>query len=140
MCRALGVEGYDDPRVATIAERNRHRELTRQVMDRVYAAAATMTTAQALGRMEAERVPCGVVLTPAELTDDPHARAIGLFVDDVHPVAGPIRQPRHPAQFGATPARVGGPAPMLGQHTDEILGELGLHERIADLRAAGVVG
>jgi len=139
LCRALGVDGYDDPRVATIGERSRHRELTREIMDRVYAAAATMTTAEAMARMEAERVPCGVVLTPAELADDPHARAIGLLVDDVHPVAGPIRQPRHPAQFGSTPARVGGPAPMLGQHTDDVLVELGLGDRIADLRASGAV-
>jgi crotonobetainyl-CoA:carnitine CoA-transferase CaiB-like acyl-CoA transferase len=139
MCRALGVEGYDDPRVATIGERNKHRDLTRQIMDRVYAAAATVTTAEAMGRMERERVPCGVVLTPAELSDDPHARAIGLLVDDVHPVAGPIRQPRHPIRFPGTPATLGGPAPMLGQHTDDILTELGLGDRIAALRADHVV-
>ena len=139
MCRALGVDGYDDPRVATIAQRNQHRDLTRQIMARVYEAASTMTTAEAMGRMEAERVPCGVVLTPAELADDPHAQAIGLLVDDVHPVAGPIRQPRHPTRFSATPAALGGPAPMLGQHTDELLAELGLEEHVASLRAQGAV-
>jgi len=139
MCRAMGVDGYDDPRVATIRERNQHRELTREIMGRVYAAAATMTTAEAMGRMEAERVPCGVVLTPAELADDPHARAVGLLVDDVHPVAGPIRQPRHPTRFSATPAVLGGPAPTLGQHTDALLDEIGLGARAAALRADGVV-
>ena len=40
MCRALGVDGYDDPRVATIGERSQHRELTGEIMDRCYAAAA----------------------------------------------------------------------------------------------------
>ena len=64
---------------------------------------------------------------------------IGLLVDDVHPVAGPIRQPRHPIRFAVTPAGLGGPAPMLGQHTDEILTELGLGDRIADLRTARAV-
>ena len=70
-----------------------------------------MTTAEGMARMEAERVPCGVVYNPAELADDPHAQAIGLLVDDVHPIAGRIRQPRHPVLFDDTPARVGGPAP-----------------------------
>ena len=139
MCRALGVDGYDDPRVATIGERNRHRELTQQIMARVYEAASKMTTAEAMARMEAERVPCGVVLSPAELADDPHVRAVGLLVDDVHPVAGPVRQPRHPTRFPVTPAVLGGPAPSLGQHTDEILGELGLGDQATSLRAAGVV-
>jgi crotonobetainyl-CoA:carnitine CoA-transferase CaiB-like acyl-CoA transferase len=139
MCRAMGVDGYDDPRVATIAERSRHREVTQQIMARVYEAASRMTTAEAMARMEAERVPCGVVLSPAELADDPHVRAVGLLVDDVHPVAGPVRQPRHPTRFPATPAVLGGPAPTLGQHTDEILGELGLGDQAAALRAAGAV-
>jgi crotonobetainyl-CoA:carnitine CoA-transferase CaiB-like acyl-CoA transferase len=139
MCRALGVDGYDDPRVATIGQRNQHRDLTREIMGRVYDAAATMTTAEAMRRMEAERVPCGVVLTPAGLADDPHARAIGLLVDDVHPVAGPIRQPRHPTRFSATPASLGGPAPVLGEHTDALLAEVGLADHIASLRAQGVV-
>ena len=139
MCRAMGVDGYDDPRVATIAERNRHRDLNQQIMARVRDAAATMTVAEAMARMEAERVPCGVVLSPAELADDPHVRAVGLLVDDVHPVAGPIRQPRHPTRFPATPAVLGGPAPTLGQLTDEILNELGLADQAASLRAAGAV-
>jgi crotonobetainyl-CoA:carnitine CoA-transferase CaiB-like acyl-CoA transferase len=98
-----------------------------------------MTVAEAMARMEAQRVPCGVVLSPAELADDPHVRAVGLLVDDVHPVAGPIRQPRHPTLFPATPAVLGGPAPTLGQHTDEILDELGLADQAASLRAAGAV-
>jgi crotonobetainyl-CoA:carnitine CoA-transferase CaiB-like acyl-CoA transferase len=139
MCRALGVDGYDDPRVATITQRNQHRDLVREIMARVYAAAATMTTVEAMQRMEAERVPCGVVLAPAELAEDQHARAIGLLVDDVHPVAGPIRQPRHPTRFSSTPAVLGGPAPMLGEHTDAVLADLGLGARIAELRAKGVV-
>jgi crotonobetainyl-CoA:carnitine CoA-transferase CaiB-like acyl-CoA transferase len=139
MCKAFGVDGYDDPRVATIAHRREHPELTREFMDRVRAAAAVLATADAIDRMEAERVPCGVVLTPAELADDAHAQAIGLFEESVHPTAGRLRQPRHPTQFTSTPAVLGGPAPTLGQHTDELLAEIGLGNQTGQLRADGVV-
>jgi crotonobetainyl-CoA:carnitine CoA-transferase CaiB-like acyl-CoA transferase len=139
ICRAFGVDGYDDPRVATIAQRVQHRELTTALVARYYAAAATMPTAEAMARLEAERVPCGVIVPPAELPDDPHARAVGLFVEQQHPIAGRTRLPRHPTQFEATPAALGGPAPGLGEHTDEILRGIGLADRIDALRAAGVV-
>ena len=140
MCQAFGVDGYDDPRVATIVQRTQHRDLTREIMDRCYDAAIRMTTAAAIGALEARNVPCGTVLTPTELAADPHARAVGLFEDSLHPVAGRLRQPRHPAAFGPTRPPLGGPAPMLGEHTDEILRELGLGDRVDELHASGVAG
>ena len=80
-----------------------------------------------------------MVLSPGELVDDPHAQAVGLFVDSQHPVLGSIRQPRPPVRFEKTPASLGGPAPTVGQQTDEILEEIGLGPQIARLREAGVV-
>lgn len=139
LCKAFGVDGYDDPRVATIGERRKHLELTREFMARCYAAAVAMTTAEAIARLEAENVPCGVVLSPTELVADPHAQAIGLLVDSTHPTAGGLRQPRHPTQFAGTPAAFGPPSPTLGEHTDEILGELGMADAVERLRADGVV-
>ena len=139
MCDALGVDGHDDPRVATIGERRQHPELSRVFMARCHQAANAFTLAEATARMEELKVPFAAVVPQSELHLDPHVRAIGLFEESDHPTAGRLRQPRHPARFDATPAALGGPAPALGQHTDEILEELGMSDRTADLRAAGVV-
>ena len=139
LCRAFGVDGYDDPRVATIGERVQHRDLTRTLVERCYAVARELSTREAMARLEAERGPCGVVLSPAELVADPHARAIGLFEDSRHPTAGRLRQPRHPTQFATSPARLGGPAPTLGEHTDQIVADLGWADRGPALRHDRVI-
>ena len=139
MCRAFDVDGWDDERMASPALRQQNPDISRALTERCHAAAATMTVAEGMARMEAERVPCGVVYDPTQLAADAHAQAIGLFVDDVHPLAGRIRQPRHPVLFDETPATVGGPAPAIGADTDPILAELGLADRTPALREAGVV-
>ncbi|HTV96147.1 MAG TPA: CoA transferase [Steroidobacteraceae bacterium] len=70
-------------------------------------------------------IPAAPVRTPDELFDNPHLNAVGLFetVDTPH---GPMRFPGVPTWFSRTPGRVGGPAPQLGAHTQEVLEELGL--------------
>jgi crotonobetainyl-CoA:carnitine CoA-transferase CaiB-like acyl-CoA transferase len=140
MCRAFGVEGWDDPRIASPTLRQKNRAVTRTLYEQCFGVAETLTTDEAMARLEAERVPCGVVRSPAELADDPHVRAVGMLVDGVHPVAGRIRQPRPASQFGATPSSMGGPAPTLGQHTDNVLAELGYPvDEIVRLRAESIV-
>lgn len=140
ICAALGVEGADAPEVATMVARATHPQEMAVMMDRIYAAAAQLTTGEAIARLEAKRVPCGVIVDSATLPDDPHVRAIGLFVDSQHPTVGRVRLPRHPTQFGATPAAHRGPSPTLGEHTDEILAELGHSaDAAAELRATGIV-
>jgi crotonobetainyl-CoA:carnitine CoA-transferase CaiB-like acyl-CoA transferase len=139
MCIALGVEGHDDSRVATIGERRKNPEATADIMRACHAAAGTFTVAEALATMDELRVPFGLVIAPANLPNDAHAQAMGLFEESVHPLAGRLRQPRHPARFGGTPSAIGGPAPTLGQHTDEILEELGLGAAVEAFRASGAV-
>ena len=139
MCKALDVEGWDDPRVRTVGERRKNRDVLEPIMDMCYAMAANLTQAEATERFERERVAFAMVLSTKEITDDPHAIAIGMFTDFDHPVVGPARMPRHPAQFHGTPAELGGLTPALGQHTDEVLTELGFGDRIEHLREAGIV-
>ena len=104
MCKALDVEGWDDPRVSTMENRNKNRDVTAALVDLCYAHAANMTMAEATARLEAERVPFAMVLSPDELTRDPHAVAVGLFTERQHHVVGRTRFPRHPIQFRGTPA------------------------------------
>ncbi|HEX4219588.1 MAG TPA: CoA transferase [Acidimicrobiales bacterium] len=139
MCRALDVEGWDDPRVATVGERNKNRDFTSGLVDMCYARAAHLSMAEATTRFDAQRIPFSMILSPDELTRDAHAVSVGMFEERDHHVVGRTRFPRHPAQFRGTPACTTGSSPALGQHTDEVLAELGLAGRIADLRAAGVV-
>ncbi len=139
MCRALDVDGWDDPRLATIGERNKHRELTSGLVDMCYARAANLTMAEATSRFEAQRIPFSMILSPDELTRDPHAVAVGMFEERDHHVVGRIRFPRHPAQFRGTPVQSTSSSPALGEHTDEVLAELGMADRVADLRSSGVV-
>jgi crotonobetainyl-CoA:carnitine CoA-transferase CaiB-like acyl-CoA transferase len=139
MCKGLGVEGWDDPRMATIEERNRNREYTAGLMDMCYAKAANMSMAEATERLDEQRVPFAMVLSPDELTRDPHAVSVGLFEERQHHIVGKIRFPRHPTQFGGTAARATDASPALGEQTDEILTELGMADRISALRSSHVV-
>jgi len=139
MCKSLDVEGWDDPRIKTVGERRKNRDVLEPIMDMCYAMAANLTQAEATERFIRERVAFAMVLTAAEMVDDPHAVAIGMFEEFDHPVVGRARLPRHPTQFHETPASLAGGAPALGQHTDEILTELGLSERIASLRETSIV-
>ena len=103
MCQALDVEGWDDPRVATMAQRREHRDVMEPIMDMVYANAANLTQAEATKRFEEQRVPFSMILSPDQLTRDEHAVAIGHVRggrpphrrEDAH-AASPHAVPRHP--------------------------------------------
>ncbi|CAM8623115.1 CaiB Predicted acyl-CoA transferases/carnitine dehydratase [Acidimicrobiia bacterium] len=139
MCKSLDVEGWDDPRIRTVGERRKNRDVLEPIMDMCYAMAANLTQAEAIVRFERERVAFAMVLSAAEMVEDPHAIAIEMFEEFDHPVVGRARLPRHPTQFHGTPASLGGNAPALGQHTDEVLTELGLGDRLEQLRADGII-
>ena len=138
MARAAGhPEWIDDPRFATPDARVRNVEARLELMA---AAIATRSTAEWLERFDAEQVPCAPILRRGDLVTHPQIAANELIVESEHPVAGPMRQPRPAARFDVTPPSLRLPAPRLGEHTAEILGELGFApERIGELRESGVI-
>ncbi|MHC1561482.1 CaiB/BaiF CoA transferase family protein [Actinomycetospora sp. C-140] len=91
--------------------------------------------------LPAHGVPCAPALRRCELIDHPQIRASGTVVETVHPVAGRLRQARPAPRFSDTPVDPPRGAPLLGQHNDELLAELGLDRSAVDrMVAAGVVG
>ena len=138
MCRALDRPRWiDDERFRTANARVVHGKLRREMTAEVL---LTRTSAEWLERLDHEEVPSAPVLGRHEVIDHPQIQANEMIVEDVHPVAGPIRQARPAARFDRTPARIRGPAPELGADTMALLGELGCSAtKIDELVASGAV-
>ena len=92
-------------------------------------------------KVQAKRVPFAPVSTMGDLLNSEHLKARGFFVEIAHPVAGTHKYPGAPLKFGATPWEIRRPAPVLGQHNEEIFGQrLGLGAaRLAELKRTGVI-
>lgn len=139
LCAAIGRDDLArDPRFANPSDR----------MDNLDALAATLeetfareTSDHWLTALDAAGVPAGPIYSLDEVYADPQVRARDMVVETEHPVAGVVRNIGIPIKLSETPGAFRRPAPTLGQHTDEVLSELGVSdERVAELRAAGVVG
>ena len=139
LTRALDKpEWLEDERFKSPALRqdniNTRLDMTQQVL-------LTRTAAEWIERLEAEDVPCAPVLTRNGVLDHEQVRANGLIVEVDHPVAGPIRQARPAARFSATEAAIRQGAPQLGEHTVDLLSELGFGaDDIEALREEGTIG
>ena len=98
------------------------------------------TKADWLAALEAARVPCGAINDLAEAFADPQVRERGMTVEVAHPLAGTVPLVASPLKLDATPVQYRRAPPLLGEHTDEVLGELGVTaERRAALREQGVI-
>ena len=137
LCRALDIEAFaEDPRFATQPARYRNREELLGILQEIL---LTRTTAEWLEVLEAHDVPAAPVRTIEALFDDPQVKHNEMVVELRHPKLGRIRQMGIPVRLSVTPGRLVRPAPMLGQHTEEVLREYGFSpEEVAELKAKGV--
>ena len=138
-CQAVEKpEWLEDPRFSTSAGLAKHAEARIQLMASVL---ATRTTAEWLERLDAAQVPCAPVLSRDQLSQHPQIIENKLIVESEYPRTGRMQQARPAARFEGTPSGLHRPAPLVGEHTDEVLREVGLEDgEIERLRTDGLVG
>ena len=131
-------EWRDDPRFATNSARMRNLASLTALMGAVL---STRTRSEWIERFDAAGVPVGPVNSIGEALVHPQTLARGMVVDLVHPQAGPTKALGCPIHFSETPTEITRPAPLLGEHTREVLQEHGYTDADIDaLVAGGVVG
>jgi crotonobetainyl-CoA:carnitine CoA-transferase CaiB-like acyl-CoA transferase len=136
-CQILGLEPLlDDPRFKTNADRVAHKQLLQDLIEGV-------TTSREgkywLERLQVAEIPCGPVNSYAEVFQDPHVLAREMLAEVHHPVAGAVKMTGINVKLAQTPGAIRLPAPMLGEHTHEVLHTLGYTAgEIDHLKTAGV--
>ena len=137
-CGALGDAAMEtDPRFATNTARLENHPAFKA---RVEAILGTGSAKEWVARLEAAGIAAGPIYEFHEVFEDPQVRHLGLVAEVEQPGAGKVKMLTFPGRASATPPRIDRPAPLLGQHTAEVLGELGLsREEIDRLAAAGVI-
>ena len=131
-------ELFDDPRFKDDLERGKHGEFISNLMNEW---AANLTRAEALKKLEEARIPAGPVNSPREALEDPTILASEPFEYIEYPgVKVPVPLVKSPAFLSRTPGKVRRRPPQSGEHTDEILQELGYDQlKIQQLRELGIV-
>jgi crotonobetainyl-CoA:carnitine CoA-transferase CaiB-like acyl-CoA transferase len=138
MCRALERQQWlSDDRFKTPVDRIRNADVRLEMTAEVL---KTKSSAGWLERLRANQVPCAPVLSREEVLHNAQVVANQIIIESEHPHAGPMRQPRPAARFERTPAALGRFAPLLGEHTDEVLAETGVaSDELTALREQGVI-
>ena len=137
-CKAIGLpELPNDPRFDSPAKRFAHRA---ELNDAVAGRLRTRTTAEWIAALNEVGVPCGPVYRMDEVFADPQVTHLKMSAPVAHPVLGPLELIRNAVTMTGAAPSVRAPTPEAGQHSDEVLRELGLApDEILDLRRRGIV-
>ena len=137
-CEALGrPELAEDPRFATRDARLQNADAQRSEFA---VTLKTMSTSDALSALEAADVPCARVISRQEVFNDPQVLHNDIIITETHPTAGPIKTVKPPAKFSGTPTALTRHSPGKGEHTDEILAQLGFSQsEIEELHKQNIV-
>jgi crotonobetainyl-CoA:carnitine CoA-transferase CaiB-like acyl-CoA transferase len=119
----------DDPRFTNNAERMRNLSALTETLSPLF---QRRSVAEWLQRLEESGVPAGPVLDIAQMHADPQTLAREMVVETTHPSAGPVKAIGLPIKFSETPGSVRRAAPLLGQHTREVLREYGYSDAQID--------
>jgi len=126
-----------DPRYAKNADRVRHRGTLVPLLAEIVKGRQKQDWLTAL---EAAKVPCGAINNLGEVFADPHMQSRGMTVAMPHPLTDTLRLVASPMKLSATPVQYRRPPPLLGEHTKEVLHELGWSDaEVEALRNAGVI-
>ncbi|VVQ25540.1 CaiB/BaiF CoA transferase family protein [Pseudomonas fluorescens] len=139
LCEAIGLTDLpEDPRFARNADRVTHREAIIEILTRHFLSA---TADEWVRRIHPQGVPIGVINSIAQALDEPQVKARNMVVNIPHPLKADFVTVGSPIKMSGTPVEYLRPAPMLGEHTDEVLKrQLRLDdERLAELKARGVI-
>lgn len=117
------TEFTGNPRFASLAERVQNIEPLYAMVEEE---AAKRSTAEWVAFCDRVSIPCMPVLDLEDLPEDEHLRAVGFFGTADHPSEGRYRTMRRPVAFSESPFRLRRHAPRLGEHTEEVLAEIGL--------------
>ncbi|WP_254275618.1 CaiB/BaiF CoA-transferase family protein [Halomonas sp. 3H] len=130
-------ELMEEPRFLTNFDRGQHVEELEALLETIM---ADRDVDDWLARCDRAGVPAGPINDFAQAMSDEHYLARGMVQEMEHPVIGRMKTIGFPSKFSATPSQIRSPAPLFGQHTDEVLGDLGLPpDELATLRDAGCI-
>ena len=138
LCAILDLNALlSDPRFANPGDRSRNADALHPIVNDVL---LRWPTDELAARLEEEGVPHAVVNFVDRIHEDPQVIALGLLAEIDHAEAGRMRVPRPPGEFDGMPLPNGALAPRLGQHTDEVLHEIGIDDEACDdLRRRGII-